>query len=694
MVSSIAIDGQPRPRPMRNALGQETSPYLLQHKDNPVHWQAWGTAAFEAARRENKPVLLSVGYAACHWCHVMAHESFESPEIAALMNRLYVNIKVDREERPDIDTIYQHALALLGQHGGWPLTMFLTPEAEPFWGGTYFPPDSRFGRPGFAEVLERIHHLFTNEPEKVNQNKAALQHALEDLSRPDPKGQAPHLSVEVLDRVAAHLGGLVDFQHGGIRGAPKFPQCSLFALLWQAWARNGTEDYRNAVLVTLERMCQGGIYDHLGGGFARYSTDEVWLAPHFEKMLYDNAQLVDLLVAAWQETRRALFESRVRETVAWTEREMIAEGGAFAATLDADSEGEEGRFYVWTEAEIDDALGADAAAFKAAYDVRPGGNWEGKTILNRSARPELGTEAEEAALSSSRARLLVVRGGRIRPGWDEKVLADWNGLMIVALAGAAAAFTEPGWLETARRAFDFVAAEMADGERLWHSYCGGRARHTAFIDDYANMARAGLALHEVTGEARFLEQAIEWVRTADTHYWDAEHGGYFFTADDAPTLIVRTRSATDNATPAGNGTMAGVLARLCYLTGEARYRERAQAVIAGFADELGRNVAGLTTLMNNFELLNGAVQVAIVGPSEDPATEALRRAVFESPVPHRILTALAPGEALPVSHPAAGKTMVEGKPAAYVCVGQVCSLPITEPDALRAALPRPPAAHL
>ncbi len=677
---------------MRNVLDQETSPYLLQHKDNPVHWQPWGEAAFEAAGRENKPVLLSVGYAACHWCHVMAHESFESPEIAELMNRLFVSIKVDREERPDIDTIYQHALALLGEHGGWPLTMFLTPEGKPFWGGTYFPPDPRFGRPGFPDVLERIHHLFTAEPEKVAQNETALQRALEGLSRPDPEAESPRLNDGVLDRVAAHIGGLVDVEHGGIRGAPKFPQCSLFAFLWQTWTRTGNQDHRNAVLVTLERMCQGGIYDHLGGGFARYSTDEIWLAPHFEKMLYDNAQLLDLLVAAWRETRRPLFEARVRETVAWIAREMIAEGGGFAATLDADSEGEEGRFYVWTEGEIDTVLGAEAAAFKAAYDVGPSGNWEGSTILNRSARPALGTQAEEEALATARARLLAIRDGRVRPGWDDKVLADWNGLMIAALADAAAAFAEPDWLEMARKGFDFVVAEMADGERLWHSYREGRARHTAFIDDYTNMARAGLTLYEVTGEARYLDQAVAWVRTADRHYWDADHGGYFFTADDVPSLIVRTRSASDNATPAGNGVMTEVLARLYYLTGETTYREHAEAVIAGFADELGRNVVGLTSLMSGFALLEGAVQIAIVGGPEDPATAALKRAAFESAVSHRILTALAPGAALPPSHPAAGKTMVDGKPAAYVCVGPTCSLPLTDPEALRQALPRPPGA--
>jgi len=677
---------------MRNALDLETSPYLLQHKDNPVAWQPWGTEAFATARSENKPVLLSVGYAACHWCHVMAHESFESPDIAALMNRLYVNIKVDREERPDVDTIYQHALALLGQRGGWPLTMFLTPAGEPFWGGTYFPSESRYGRPGFSDVLAHIHHLFTAEPEKVTQNKAALQRALEDLSRPNPEVEAPQLNFGVLDRVAAHLGGLVDLEHGGIRGAPKFPQCSLFAFLWQAWMRTGVKDYRNAVLVTLERMCQGGIYDHLRGGFARYSTDEQWLAPHFEKMLYDNAQLLELLLAAWQETRRPLFETRIRETIAWIEREMIAEGGGFAATIDADSEGEEGRFYVWSEAEIEASLGAGAAAFKAAYDVTEGGNWEGKTILNRSARPELGTAAEEAALAGARTRLLAVRGKRVRPAWDDKVLADWNGLMIAALANAAAAFAVPEWLAMARRAFDFVAAQMADGARLWHSYRAGRARHTAFIDDYANMARAGLALHEITGEARYLDHAVRWVDTADRHYWDSAHGGYFFTADDAPTLIVRTRSAGDNATPAGNGVMVEVLARLYYLTGESRYRERGAAVIAGFADELGRNVAGLTSLLNGFAILEGAVQIAIVGPPEHPATEALARAAFESAVACRIVTVVAPDAALPRSHPAAGKTMADGKPAAYVCVGPVCALPATEPEALRQALPRPPAA--
>ena len=364
-----------------NRLGHETSPYLLQHRDNPVHWQPWDEAALAQAARDGKPILLSIGYAACHWCHVMAHESFEDPAIAALMNELYVSIKVDREERPDLDAIYQAALGLLGEHGGWPLTMFLTPAGEPFWGGTYFPPTAHYGRPGFGDVLRAIHDIYRREPEKVSQNTAALSGALQDMaSRPGGGEIGPALT----DRVAQRLLAEVDPLHGGLGGAPKFPQTMALELLWRSYCRGGPATLRDAVLHTVERMCQGGIYDHLGGGFARYSTDERWLAPHFEKMLYDNALLLELLARLWQETREQLFARRAAETAGWVLRDMIAPEGGFASAWDADSEGEEGKFYVWSAAEIDALLGADAEAFKAAYDVHPGGNWEGKTILNRS----------------------------------------------------------------------------------------------------------------------------------------------------------------------------------------------------------------------------------------------------------------------------------------------------------------------
>jgi len=674
----------------RNRLDQETSPYLLQHKDNPVHWQPWDDEALALARRENKPILLSVGYAACHWCHVMAHESFEDPETAALMNAHFVNIKVDREERPDLDGIYQTALALLGQQGGWPLTMFLTPEGEPFWGGTYFPPVAHYGRPAFRDVLKGIAEVYRSEPDKVTQNVTALRDALTKLAQPAP---GPGISLDVTTQIADRLVREVDTAHGGLGGAPKFPQVPIFELFWRAWKRTGDARYRDAVTVTLTHMAQGGIYDHLGGGFARYAVDATWLVPHFEKMLYDNAELVDLLTLVWQETRDPLYEVRVRETIGWVLREMRAPPGqdsrqAFASSLDADSEGEEGKFYVWTEAEVDRVLGDDAPLFKATYGVRPGGNWEGKTILNRLGQPALGDAAFEAKMEACRARLFAARETRVRPGWDDKILADWNGLMIAALANAAIAFREPAWLTAAREAFAFIRDRMSiEGQdRLLHSWRNGQAKHAATLDDYAHLCRAALALHEATGAGTYLAQARRWVETLDRHYWDGANGGYFFTADDAGDLIVRTKNAADSAIPSGNGTMVGVLARLHHLTGETTYRDRADALVAAFAGEIGRNVFPLATLLNNNELLQNALQVVIVGRRGEDDTEALLQALAGRSLPNRVLTVLPPGESLPPNHPAAGKPQIDGRATAYVCRGPTCSLPIAEPGGLGQAL--------
>jgi len=436
-------------------------------------------------------------------------------------------------------------------------------------------------------------------------------------------------------------------------------------------------------------MCQGGIYDHLGGGFARYSTDERWLVPHFEKMLYDNAQLIELLTGAWQDTQSPLYEARVRETVAWIERDMIAEDGAFAASLDADSEGEEGRYYVWTEAEIDAALGDGAASFKAVYDVAPAGNWEGKTILNRSARPGLAEPVAEAALARQRAVLLELRQSRVPPTWDDKVLADWNGLMIAALANTAAVFNEQGWLGLAARAFDFIAATMADGNRLYHTFRNGQARHGGVLDDYAAMAWAALALHEVTGEAAYLNAARRWVGVADDLFWDDRHGGYFYTARDAETLIVRTRNASDNATPSGNGMMTRVLAKLFYLTGEDAYRERTAKLIAGFTGELTSNVLALATLIGGWELLTTAVQIVVLGERGDGPSDALIGVAIASPMVNQVLQVVPADAALPPSHPAAGMTQVDGRATAYVCRGPTCSLPLTDAASLGAALAMP-----
>jgi len=667
----------------RNNLDRETSPYLLQHRDNPVHWQPWGPQALAAARQSGRPILLSVGYAACHWCHVMAHESFENPEIAAVMNELFVNIKVDREERPDIDAIYQTALQLLGEHGGWPLTMFLNADGEPFWGGTYFPPTPRYGRPGFVDVLKRVAEVYRSDPDTIEKNRRALVGALKARERrPELEGEAPELSVDLLDRIAARLLQEVDTENGGIGHAPKFPQTPLFDLMWRAYLRSGAPMFRDAVLQTLDRMAQGGIYDHLAGGFARYSTDEKWLAPHFEKMLYDNAALIEQMTDVWTATRLPLLEIRVRETVGWVLGEMAAEGGGFAATLDADSEGEEGKFYVWTKGEIDALLGPDAVLFAEAYDVTEGGNWEGRTILNRNAAQRSFDDAEEAALARCRAALLARRATRPRPGWDDKVLADWNGLMIAALTRAGLVFDEPAWIAAAARAFRFVAANMQPAGRLLHSYRAGEARHAALLDDYANMARAGILLHEATGNGEALGQAEAWVETLNRHYWDEAGGGYFLTADDAEALIARTRTVGDNATPNGNGVMLGVLARLYWHTGERDHLARAEALVEAFRPELARNFFPLGTFLRSAEMLMTPRIVVIMGRRGAADADALLETAARHGHPDQILQCIAPDIALPEDHPAAGKGMVGDRAAAYVCVGQTCSLPVTEPAAL------------
>ena len=675
-----------------NRLGAETSPYLLQHRDNPVHWYAWGPEAFAAAKGTDKPILLSIGYAACHWCHVMAHESFEDPAIAALMNEHFVNIKVDREERPDLDTIYQSSLALLGAQGGWPLTMFLTPDGEPFWGGTYFPPESRYGRPGFPDILNGLAKAYREDGERVTQNVTALREALQKLASNQAGGA---ITMGTADQIAQRLVREFDPFHGGIGQAPKFPQPSILKQMWRAWKRSGADPFRQAVQLTLTKMCQGGIYDHLGGGFARYSVDERWLVPHFEKMLYDNAQLIEILTWVWQDTGDPLYAQRVRETVDWLLREMIAAAdpdgtqpsGAFAATLDADSEGVEGKYYVWSEAEIDSLLGDDAPLFKAAYDVTPQGNWEGSTILNRSARPELADGPTEATLAACRTILFTARETRVRPGWDDKVLADWNGLMIAALARAASAFGEPAWLDTAETAFRFVVETMTADGRLQHSWRRGQLKHPASLDDYAHLCDAALALYEATGTETYLAQAEAWLAVLDRHYWDAAGGGYFFTADDTEQLIVRTKNAHDNATPSGNGILVGVLARLYFVTGRDAYRARAEALVAAFSGELQRNFFPLSSLINGSELLQNAVQIVIVGAREAPDTQKLLAAVNSLCLPDRVLQLVTPnGPALPSGHPASGKGQSDGQATAYVCRGATCSLPMTDGEELRRAL--------
>ncbi len=665
----------------QNRLAHETSPYLLQHKTNPVDWWPWGPAALDEAKRSNKPILLSVGYAACHWCHVMAHESFEDEATAAVMNELFVNIKVDREERPDIDQIYMSALHLLGERGGWPMTMFLTPDGEPFWGGTYFPNVSRFGRPGFVDVLRNVSRIFHEEPQNVEQNRSALMARLAESARPSHKVT---IGTTELDRAAAQISGMMDPLHGGLRGAPKFPQAMMLEFLWRAGERTGEPRYFAALELTLEHICQGGIYDHLGGGFSRYAVDELWLVPHFEKMLYDNALLLELLGLAYQRSGRELFRARARETVDWLTREMTTEGGAFCASLDADSEGEEGKFYVWSLAEITDVLGSpDAEFFAAHYDVTPGGNFEGHNIINRLNDLPRNME-DEAALAPLRQKLLSARAKRVRPGLDDKVLADWNGLMVAGLVHASLAFKEPSWIQIAARAFLFVAAKMGRGDRLGHSWRDGRLLFPGLASDHAAMIRAALALHEATGESGYLERALDWQAGLDRHYANPQTGGYFLTADDAEGLVVRPNSTADEATPNPNAVAAQNLVRLAFLSGQDAWRTLADKLFDGLLPLANENLFMHVALINALDLRLRAAEIVVVGSG--PQADDLVAAALEVPYLDRIVLRAPNAGSLPGRHPAQDKIRATPGIAAFVCVGETCSLPVTSGEQLAQTL--------
>ncbi len=674
-----------------NRLAYETSPYLLQHKTNPVDWWPWGPEALAEARRTRKPILLSIGYAACHWCHVMAHESFEDEQVAAVMNDLFVNIKVDREERPDIDQIYMAALHHLGEQGGWPLTMFLTSDGEPVWGGTYFPKTTRYGRPGFVDLMKEIVRLFRDEPERINQNRKALMAAL--AAKPGPTGQVSVGAAE-LDAAAAAIGRAFDHINGGLGSAPKFPQCAMLEMLWRAGLRRRDSRFLELVELTIEHICEGGIYDHLGGGFSRYSVDDKWLVPHFEKMLYDNAQLLELLALAYRRSGKGLFLQRAKETVDWLGREMTTPEGGFSASLDADSEGHEGQFYVWSRAEIDDVLGPqDGVYFSECYDVTLDGNFEGKNILNRlrflqrpsgdlgatdgaPGRRDLG--AEEPRLAALRHKLLEARAGRVRPGLDDKVLADWNGLMIAALANAGTALGQPAWVAVAAKAFSFIVRHMTRDDRLGHSWRDSKLVYPGLASDHAAMIKAALALHEATGVQDYLAHASRWQRSLDRHYARPDTSGYYLTADDAEALIVRPDSTIDEATPNPNGVAAQNLIRLAVLTGDDHWRRQADALFDGLLPRAAQNLYLHTSLANALDLRLRGVEVAAIGPE----AEKFAAVALELPFIERVLMRAAGPDGLPPGHPGRSLSLADDQTVALVCAGQKCSLPVTNPHEL------------
>ena len=658
----------------RNHLGDATSPYLLQHAGNPVHWRQWGPEALAEARRRDCPILLSIGYAACHWCHVMAHESFENVETANRMNALFVNVKVDREERPDIDHIYMTALHAMGEQGGWPLTMFLDPDGRPMYGGTYWPPAPRWGRPSFGQILEGVANAWRDRRADLAKNASALSGHMAELSSPRPGGT---LTPDDLTQVGDALFRAVDPVHGGIGRAPKFPNAPLFRFFWNEMFRRGDERFGEATKKLLDAISAGGIYDHLGGGYARYSTDAQWLVPHFEKMLYDNAQILELLASVHTRWPDPVFAERARETVVWLMREMRV-GSAFAASLDADQDGEEGAFYVWTADEIDAVLGPAAAQFKASYDVTPEGNWEGRTVLRR-VTPR-GAPDEEAELANARAALFEARERRARPGRDDKVLADWNGLIIAALARASAVFATPQWLEIARSAFDFVLTTLSgvDG-RLLHAWRAGRAGARGMLDDYAAMARAAIALFEASGDPNDLDAAKRLVIDALGRFGDGQ-GGVYLTANDAADVPgARPRHAHDGAIPSGAGLLAEALARLWHLTGEPRWREAADALIRAFSGA-PEGIGGSPLLLLAADMLERGGCIVVDGPLDDSGATALADAALRGSDPGLTVLRLDRTRwrgGLPRDEPPRSP-----RPVAMLCRGQACSLPVATPEAL------------
>jgi hypothetical protein len=623
----------------------------------------------------------------------MAHESFEDAETAALMNELYVSIKVDREERPDIDNWLQRILVVMTRSGGWPLTAFLTPKGEPFWAGTYFPKQEGFGRPAFKTVLRDIAERYRQQPDIVAPN---IRQIADHLDQAWYQNRAGSFDMHKLDRVAVGLAQACDIFYGGLTGTPKFPNVPIFELLWRAFLRTGMTQFLSLVLATLDNMGRGGIYDHLGGGFSRYSTDDQWLIPHFEKMLYDNAQLIDLMTLVWQHGRQSVLQRKVDETINWVLREMLVEDAGFASSLDADSEGEEGKFYHWTEDEIDTILaGTSVDRFKQVYDVTRDGNWPhdgqptSRNILHRISNLPGWSESEEPGFTAQRQLLLEERNKRIRPERDDKVLVDWNGLMIASLANAGAVFNQFQWIDAARRAFKFVCDKLGDGDRLYHSYRAGKRQHPALADGYANMARAALALWEVTGEHGYLQRAMAWAKVLDDEFWDVVQGGYVYSRNPDLPDQVRTRHAFDSQTPSANGVMIGVFARMFYATVNQAYAERANTLIQTFAGDVGGNYMQMGTYLNSFEYCTSCLEIIIYGPPSDSRTQDLIRAVMGRSLPNRLLMVVAPGETLPQGHPAEGKAMQEGQPTAYICGGMVCSPPITSAQILSHVLQLP-----
>jgi len=689
-----------------NRLIHETSPYLLQHAHNPVDWFPWGDEAIAKARAENKPIFLSIGYSACHWCHVMERESFENAGIAALLNADFVSVKVDREERPDLDEIYMAAVVAMNGQGGWPMSVFLTPDLKPFYGGTYYPPVDMYGRPGFATVLARIADAWKHRRDEVRESADGLTDYVR-AQLEETRGEAGALALDMVRNAAADLRRTFDARHGGWGGAPKFPSSPSIALLLREHRRTGDAELLHMATFTLDRMAYGGMYDQIGGGFHRYSVDAEWLVPHFEKMLYDNAQLAQAYLEAYQATRKPIYRRVAGEILEYVLRDLRAPEGAFYSSEDADSEGEEGTFYLWTHGEIMDLLGPEAGrVFVRYYGIREDGNFAshepahaGQNIPHVSEPPEtvaeaLGTtvEALEDTLARARAHLLEARAKRARPGLDDKVLTSWNALMISAFSHGARILDEPRYGDAAERAGRFLRERMTRDGQLLRTHRKGESRLPGYLDDYAFAANSYLDLYETTFDADWIDAADALAATMSAKFWDDAAGAFRFTADEHAYLIARSRPTYDGAEPSGNSMAAFALLRLARLLDKPAYHEQARRLLEGNAHAMTQYPRAFLKMICAVEfLLDAPKEIAIAGVTGSDETAALLRAVNDAFVPNKVIAFIDP------NNPAApdlarriplleGKTLIDGKVAAYVCENFVCAAPATDPAALRRRL--------
>jgi len=670
---------------MPNKLAQESSPYLLQHANNPVDWYPWGEEALAKAKTENKPIFLSIGYSACHWCHVMEHESFEDDQTAAIMNEHFVNIKVDREERPDLDSIYMDAVVAMTGHGGWPMSVFLTPEGVPFYGGTYFPPTPRQGMPSFKQVLTSISQAYKNQKDDIASNGKSL---LARMSSTIPLQAQSGLDPAVPELALQALGRNFDRTHGGFSGAPKFPQPMTYDFLLRAYVRNQKTSLLETVELTLHKMAHGGMYDQLGGGFHRYSVDAVWLVPHFEKMLYDNALLARLYLHAYQLTGNPFYRRIVEETLDYVVREMTHTGGGFYSTQDADSEGEEGKFFLWTPDEVKSLLGSkEGQIFCAAYDVRPGGNFEGKSILNIPTPFEDVTKQHNLSLDElteildrGKAKLFEARERRVKPGRDEKILTAWNGMMLAAFAEAARVLNRADYGEVATRNAEFILSTMMKDGRLFRTWKAepGQARLMGYLEDYAFYADGLLALYQTTFNPRWFQQARALMDVVLKHFADEQNGGFFDTADDHEQLVTRPKSLQDNATPCGNSIAVRTLLTLAAYTGQAKYQEPATKALAALQGPMTQYPGAFTYWLGSLEFaLSQPKEVAIIGSPEHDDTQRMLQTLQEPYRPNQVVAVTT--ENSTAGHPelVEGRPQKDGQATAYVCQQFTCKQPVT-----------------